>query len=74
MSASEQGLTVRGRWDAKPMVSPEQARALADFHQRTNHNFGQVTDLSLIGTYARSQGWEFIAEALLPRREAAVPA
>lgn len=70
MSATECGLHFRavGRWDVQPVLTPEQSRALADFHQRTNQEFNRVTDLSLIGTYARSRGWEFIAEALLPKR------
>jgi len=70
MSATEQGLNVRavGRWDIRPVVSPEQELALADFHVRTDGSFSQVRDLSLIGAYARTKGWSQIADVLLPKR------
>ena len=51
----------------RPEVSPEQARAVVLFHARTDGAFDRVTDLSLMGAYARERGWRDIAQALLPQ-------
>ena len=47
-------------------LTPEQARAVVQFHARTTGAFDRVTDLSLMGAYARERGWRDIAAALLP--------
>ena len=59
------------RFDLPTHATPEQQRALDDFNERTNNEYNQVRDLSLIGTYARSRGWWWIADALLPKKEEA---
>jgi hypothetical protein len=64
MSATEQGLTFRR--ETAPDWTPEQATAVARFHNRTDDRFCRVQDLSLIGQYSRLRGWEDIAQALLP--------
>lgn len=61
-----------GTFDRRaPSWTPEQAQAVADFNNRTHHQFNQVRDLSLIGAYARERGWYWIAKALLPKAEVA---
>ena len=57
------------RWDSRPAWSPEQAQAVADFHNRTAGMFDRVRDLSLMGEYAKLQGWTRISDVLLPQRD-----
>ena len=68
MSMAEQGLMIRGRLDRPlPAMTSAEQSALADFHRRTDFQFNQVQDRSLIGAYARQRGWEWIADVLLPQ-------
>lgn len=61
-------LPIRGRWDAPvPELTPEQAHAVVQFHARTASAFDRVTDLSLMGAYAREKGWTDISSVLLPQ-------
>lgn len=60
-------INFRARWDARHDLTPEQAKAVADFHNRTANQFSLVRDLALMGRYAQARGWDWIAAALLPQ-------